>query len=87
MVVVLAGIATALFLVTLLSGPNPSAGTDASPTPSASLPDATVDPTPSATAQPTAEPTPAPIAAGSLAVATANDLNIREQPAADAKSL
>jgi hypothetical protein len=86
-VAVLAGIAATLVALTLLGRPGPSAGADATPTLTATPPDATPDPTALATAEPTPEPSPQALAADTIAVATVNDLNVREHPGSDAKSI
>ena len=89
--VILAGAAVTVLAVILLGRSPATAGDDASPTPTtqatASSGEPSSEPTASVSAGETAKPTPPPLAPDSIAVVTVNDLNLREEPAAGAKSL
>jgi hypothetical protein len=89
--VILAGAAVTVLAIILLGRSPATAGDDASPTPTtqamASSGELSSEPTASVSAGETAQPTPPPLAPDSIALVTVNDLNLREEPAAGAKSL
>ena len=89
--VILAGVAVTVLALILIGRESATAGDDGSPTPtvnaSGSGSETSAVPTGSVSAEPTAAATPPPLAPDSIALVTVNDLNMREDPAAGAKSL
>jgi hypothetical protein len=82
---VLAAIAVVVVAMKVFGGlGGESAGLDASGTPTASA--TAVQPTPSASTEPSPEPTPQPGRPDTIALVTVNELNLRAEPAASAKS-
>ena len=89
--VILAGVAVTVLALILLGRAPAATGDNASPSPtthaSASASEPPPEPAASASAEPTSEPTPPPLTPDSMALVTVNDLNLREEPAAGAKSV
>jgi hypothetical protein len=85
--VILAGAAVTVLTVILLGRSPATAGDDASPTVTAQATASSGEPSSEPTASVSAAATPPPLAPDSIALVTVNDLNMREDPAAGAKSL